>query len=170
MLLLLLLINWLVLAGHWSDHLFTNVVLSFVSTSLPSRIRWLVARSIEAGIDAIALQRGYFKVHSSKFDNISNTHHLLLIVWEEVLQDLINGSFLTDDQPHRPVQVNIVLLVLVGLPLRLRLFIDSFDNVVSIHVRLLTEVGLIQKWFIVGPQATILVLHQEPKHDLIFPF
>ena len=138
--------------------------------SLPSRIRRLVACSIEAWIDTIALKRGDFKVDSSKLDDVSNTHHLLLIVWEEVFQDLINGSFLTDDQPHRPVQVNIVLFVLVGLPLRLRLFIDRFDDVVSIHVWLLTEVCLVQEWFIVGPQATILVLHQEPKHDLILPF
>ena len=83
---------------------------------------------------------------------------------------MINGSFLTDDQPHRPVQVNIVLFVLVGLPLRLRLFIDRFDDIVSIHVWLLTEISLVQEWFIIGPQATILVLHQEPKHDLILPF
>ena len=150
-LLLLLLFYWLVFAGYRPDHLLSDIVLSFVTASLPGRVRWLIASSIEAWIDAIALQRCDFKVHSTEFDDVSNTYHLLLIVGEEVFQDLIYWSFLADDQPHWPVQVDIVLLVLVGLSLCLRLLIDRFDHVVSVYVRLLAEVSLVEEWFVVGP-------------------
>ena len=55
-LLLLLMFYRDVFAGDRPYHLFSDIVLSFVSTSLTGRIRWLVARSIEAWIDAVALQ------------------------------------------------------------------------------------------------------------------
>ena len=142
-LLLLLLIFWLVFTGYRADHLFSYIVLSFVATSLPSRIWWLVTRSIKARIDAVTLQWCNFKVDSSKFDDVSDSYHLLLIVWKEVFEDLINRSFLTDDQPHRPIQVDIVLLVLVCLSLCLRLLIDRFDDAMSIRIWLFTKVSLV---------------------------
>ena len=170
LLLLLLLFYRVAFASDRPNHLFSDIVLSFVATGLPSRVRRLIARAIEARVDTIALQRCDFKVDSSEFDDVSNPYHLLLIVGEEVFQNLIYGSFLTNDQPHGPVQVDVVLLVFVGLSLGLRLLVDRLGDVVSIDVRLLAEVGLVEERFVVRPQATILVLHQEAEHDLIFPF
>ena len=92
-----------------------------------------------------------------------------MVVGEEVLEYLIDGALLAYDEPHGATQVNVVLLVLIGLPLCLCLPIDLLYGAGATGVWALAEVCLIEEGLVVGPEASILVLHEKAQHDLVLP-
>lgn len=135
---------------------------------MPCRIRGLVARTVVAGVNSVAAEGRYLEVHSTKLNDITDAHHLLLVIGEEVFQNLVNGAFLADDQPHRSVQIYIVFFILVSLSLSLGLLENSLGRAIILVVRDLAKVGLVKPRFVVGPQTTVLMLHHESKNDGIF--
>ena len=133
-------------------------------------IRWLVTRASVGLINLIALKFSDFEIDSPEFYDISHSYDLLLIVGEKVLQHLINRALLTDNEPHGPAKIYIILFVLVRLALRLRLLVDMFIDAVALFGRALAEVVLMEEGLVVGPETPILVLHHEPQNNLILPF
>jgi len=130
----------------------------------------LVARAIVAWVDSIALEVGNFEIDAPELYNVTHSDHLLLVVGEKVLQHLINRALLTDNEPHGPAKIYIILFVLVRLALRLRLLVDMFIDAVALFGRALAEVVLVEEGLVVGPETPILVLHHEPQNNLILPF
>lgn len=133
------------------------------------RIRRLIARSIVDRVDLIALQRRYLEVYPSELHYISYPHHLRLVVWEKVFQDLVDGAFLSDNQPHRPAQVHVVFFIFISLAFCLRLLIDCLDYACAVLIWYFIEMRLIEKRLVIGPEASILMFHNESKHNLILP-
>ena len=83
-----------VLGSRWANCiviLVSNIcaVLGLL-TALPCRIRRLVARSVVDGIDPLALQCANLKIYPSKLNNVTHTHHLLLVVGEKVFEHLVD--------------------------------------------------------------------------------
>ena len=84
----------MVLRTRWANRiviLIANIcaVLRLL-TALPCGVRRLVARTVVDRIDPLTLQCAYFEIYPAEFDNIANSHHLLLIIREEVLQNLVD--------------------------------------------------------------------------------
>ena len=74
-----------------------SIVFLRLLRALPCSVWWLVARAVVDGVDSVALQGGNLEVDTAELDNITHSHHLLLIVGEEVLQHLINRAFFSND-------------------------------------------------------------------------
>ena len=102
-----------------------------------------VTRAVIDRVDQIALECRQFEVDSTEFDDVTYSHHLLLVVGRKVLQHLIDGALLADDEPHRPAQIDIVLVIFLCLALRFSLFIYSFILTDSIAVRYFVKKCLI---------------------------
>ena len=132
------------------------------------RIRRLVACTVVAGVNSVAAEGRYLEVHPTKLDDITDAHHLLLIVGEEVFQNLVNRAFLADDQPHRSVKIDIIFFVLISFSLGLGLLENSLSRAIVLVVRNLAKVGLVEPRLVIGPQTTVLMLHHEAKNDGIF--
>ena len=94
-----------------------------------------VTRAVIDRVDLVALECRQFEVDSTEFYDVTYSHHLLLVVGRKVLQHLIDGALLPDDEPHCPAQIDIILVILLCLALRFSLFIYSFMLSDSIAVR-----------------------------------
>ena len=105
--------------------------------------RWFVTRAVIDRIDLVALECRQFEVDSTEFDDVTYSHHLLLVVGRKVLQHLIDGALLPDDEPHCPAQIDIVLVILLCLALCFTLFVYSFLLTDSIVVRYFVKKRLI---------------------------
>ena len=116
---------------YWSHALTIsiNVILSLI-VSPPRRVWWLIARSIILGVNPVAFKGGNLEIDSTKLDNVTDAHDLRLVIREKVLQHLVDRPLFTDDEPHRPAQVDIILLILVSLALRFRFLMDSSDHAI----------------------------------------
>ena len=102
-----------------------------------------VTRAVIDRINQIALECRQFEVNSTEFDDVTYSHHLLLVIGRKVLQNLIDGALLTNDEPHCPAQIDIVLVILLCLALRFSLFIYSFMLTGSIAVWYLVKKCLV---------------------------
>lgn len=57
---------------------------------MSARTRWLVARTIVARVNTVALESRNLEVYAAEFDYVTDAHDLLLIVWEEIFEHVIN--------------------------------------------------------------------------------
>ena len=104
---------------------------------------WFVTSAVIDRVDLVALECRQFEVDSTEFDDVTYSHHLLLVVGRKVLQHLIDGALLPDDEPHCPAQIDIVLVILLCLALCFTLFVYSFLLTDSIVVRYFVKKRLI---------------------------
>ena len=102
-----------------------------------------VTRAVIDRINQIALKCRQFEVDSTEFDDVTYSHHLLLVIGRKVLQNLIDGALLTNNEPHCPAQIDIVLVILLCLALCFTLFVYSFLLTDSIVVRYFVKKRLI---------------------------
>ena len=132
------------------------------------RVWRLVTGSIVLRVNFVAVEGRHLEIHSAEFDDVAHTHHLLLVVGEEVFEDLVDGAFLPDDEPHGPVEIHIVFFVFIGLSLFFRLFKDCFDGARASLVWDFAKVCLVEPRLIINPETAVLVLHHVSQHNRVF--
>lgn len=117
------------------------------------------------GVYPVAAYLGDFEIYAPKFDNVPHANYLLLIVGEEVFEDLIHGALLPNDQPHRLLQVNVILFIFVLLSLLFRLLVVvPLEGIQARPMRYLSKIAMIQLWLVVRPQFTILRFKDKAKN------
>lgn len=66
--------------AHCVDALL-QIFLTLVRFHINRFLGWFVTRAVVDRVDLIAMERRQFKVDSSEFNYVSNSDHLLLIIW-----------------------------------------------------------------------------------------
>jgi hypothetical protein len=56
-----------------------------------------------------------FEINAPELNDITHSDHLLLVVREKVLENLIDGTFLANDKPHGPLEFHVVFFVFLKI-------------------------------------------------------
>ena len=152
--------------NHWfpilKDHILNVLILKRTKLLLfifhllsvpllPWCLRRLITTSCVLLCNFVTVEGWDFEIDSSKLNDVSHAHHLTLVVWEEILEYLVNWAFLSNNQPHRLLKINIILFVFVCLTLSLSLLVDRLNCTVTVLIGTLIEIRWLEEGLIVGP-------------------
>ena len=74
-----------------------------------------VTTALEFFVHPIALKSRDLKVNSSELCNISNSQPVSLIFGAEVFKNLIDRCLFPNNQPHRPLKINVIFFVFFSI-------------------------------------------------------
>ncbi len=147
----------------WFGIIEGNEVINFLFWCL----RRLIAAPRVHLIYFVAVQRRDLEINAPKFYDVSNTHHLLLVVWKKVFKHFVNRALFANDEPHRPLQLDVVFFILLHLLLVLWLVDKVWLITPKIRVGDFRKVLLVQLRPIESPQCAITRLEEQPQNYLL---
>lgn len=80
---------------------------------------------------------------------------------------MINASFLTHDEPHSPLKINVVLFVFLLIPAVLAMINFVWDCAASL-IRNLLEILAVNSRSIKAPKGPFAMLVKKPQHKVIW--
>ena len=116
--------------------------------------------------DPVALKRGYFEVYATKFDDITHAQCCCLKLRAKVLENLINASFFTHDEPHCFFQINVVLLIFLFISAVLATVNLICDSSASL-IWYLFKVLAVDCRSVETPEGALTMLIEKSKHEIV---
>lgn len=153
----------LVILMRWFGIIEGNIVINF----LFRRLRRLITATRVHLIYFVAVECRDLEINAPKFDDVSDTHYLLLVVWKKVFEHFVNRAFFANDEPHRPLKLDVVFFVLFHLLLVLWLVDKVWLMTPKIRVGDFRKVLLVQLRPIESPKCAITGFEEQPQNYLL---
>jgi len=114
----------------------------------------------------VALKRGYFEVYATEFNDITHAKSRCLKFGTKVLEDLVYASLFAYDEPHCPLQINVVLLIFLLIPTVLAR-VDFIDDNSTSLIWNLFKVLAVNCRSVEAPESAFTMLIKKPKYEIV---